>query len=623
MDVPASEPNAHLTSEQVPLSVDEPAELSDSHLDIADDELQRSIIAQWEQAMSMASLAEYVCAVCGRKTSLQQLVDVHPSRIDLRLLRNDELPVHVRPSTYNLEAYDRAILHPKGLTTCRERGNLSVCRQCFKPLCDGKMPRFALANWLYYGHDVLPAEVKQAFRAATPVERVLISRARASKISYKFSQLSGHYLEGTDHRISQSCLKGNIAIHPQDATHLNEVLPPTEDVIRDTVCAVFVGETKPTRETIAKLRPVLVRKSRVKCMIEFLIANNPWYSITPQFRGFSQQNLDQLFGHDAVHIDESVPCSIEIGHIQHNDALAGATDDYVAGRDDNLHPGEDNVLMENVGYTDSTESPVDYKGMTLRALAHCLKGGTFVKSQAGSRLIPDFENPRLLSWLFPHLDPWGIGGFYDARRRIALSLDQQLKYLLMLDDSPFRDDPDFAFVYYNIRQKRAVFDSMTFRVAASQREYVTSQLLQLDVSRLEKLIAAFKANPHHQVHDTGDAAIMNLLLKVNTVAHDLPGSNGYKVMLRNQIRGMTNFLGTPTLFVTLNPSDRDHPLVRLYSGQDIDVDSEMRGEELDRWQRTMLAAGKPSACARFFDRMIKQFIQVILRFKSPQRGLFG
>ncbi|KAI9065710.1 hypothetical protein FKP32DRAFT_1567353, partial [Trametes sanguinea] len=595
----------------------------DSHLDVADDELRRSIIAEWEQLMSSRSLAEFVCAVCGRRTPTDKVVTVEPSRIDLTLLRNDELPGNVLPTTYNLDAYDRAILHPKGLTKLREQGTLRICVECSRPLFDGVMPRFALANWLYYGHEELPSDVKTAFRLATHVERILVSRARGSRISYKFSQLPGHYLEGTDSRVSQSCVKGNVAIHPQDATHLNDVLPPVDDTIRDTVCAVFVGETKPTRETIAKLKPVLVRKSRVKCIIQFLVAHNPWYSVSTDFKGFSQENLDQLLGRDAVEVDEGVLCSMEIGHIQHSNAVTGATDGYVPGDDGALQSSSDGMLMENVGYTDDSESPVDYNGMSLRALAHCLKGGAFIKSQAGSKLIPDFENPRLLSWLFPHLDPWGIGGFYDARRRLPLSLDQQLKYLLMVDDSPFRDDPDFAFVYYNIRQKRAVFDSITFRVAASQREYVTEQLLKVDITRLEKLIAAFKSNPKHEVRDPDDAAILKLLLKVNTVTHDLPGSNGYKVMLRNQIRALTNFVGTPTLFITLNPSDRDHPLVRLYAGHDIDVESEARGEELSRWKRTMLAAANPSACARFFDRMITQFIEVVLRFKSPKRGLFG
>ncbi|KAI9069268.1 hypothetical protein FKP32DRAFT_1641248, partial [Trametes sanguinea] len=592
-------------------------------LTVPDAELKHAIIAEWEQAMSTSASLEIVCAACGRDTPPSRILTVNAHKIDFSLLRNDELPEHVLPTSYARSAYHGAILHPRGLTTLDVLGDVRLCKECSVQLYQGRMPKFALANWLYYGHERLPGDVRAAFNVSTHVERMLVSRARASRISYKFSQLPGHYLEGTDPRISQSCVKGNIAVHPQDATHLNSVLPPANDIIRDSICAVFVGETKPTRETIEKLKPVLVRKSRVKRMIEFLTANNPWYAPSHQFAGMSQQNLDTLFGPGTAHLDQGVPCAMEIGHIPLSDAVKAATDDYVPGRDDELRPKDDDMLMETVGYIDSDDSPVDYSTMSLRALKHCLNGGTFLKSQAGSQLIPDFENPQLLSWLFPHLDPWGIGGFYDSRRRVKLSLDQQLKYLLMVNGSPFRCDPDFAFVYYNIRQKRAVFDSITFRVAASEREFVIHQLLSVDVKRVDKLIAEFKVNPHYQPSAPEDIAIVRLLMKVNTVAHDLPGSNGYKVMLRNQIRALVNFEGPPTLFVTLNPSDRDHPLVRLYAGHEISIEDEMRGEELSRWQRSVIAAQNPSACARFFNKMISQFIHVILRYRRADRGLFG
>ncbi|KAI9056616.1 hypothetical protein FKP32DRAFT_1585466, partial [Trametes sanguinea] len=593
------------------------------HLSVVDEDIKRTIISEWEQSMRPEMLTEYVCAICGRDTPADSIALMDPCKIDFVLLRNDNLPEAAMPTTYNRDAYGGAILHPKGLTNTEHVAEVHVCKECSGPLRRGRMPRFSLANWLYYGHERLPDTVKQAFDACTHIERTLVSRARSSRISYKFSQLPGHYLEGTDPRVAQGFVKGNVAIHPQDATHLNNVLPPGTDQIRDSVCVVFVGATRPTRDTIRALKPMVVRKSRVKCIVEFLTRNNPWYAVSDDFQGFSQENLDALFGPQTTYVDEGVLCSVEVGHIQVSDAVDGATEDYVPGRDDGIVSNADDMLIETVGYTDTDDSPVDYNTMTMCALRHCLKGGSFIKSQAGSRLIPDFENSQLLSWLFPHLDPWGIGGFYDCRRRVTLSLSQQLKYLLTVHDSPFKRDPDFAFVYYNIRQKRAVFDSMTFRVAASERQYVTQQLLNVDIKRLDELIVAFKGNPHHRVTVPEDKAIVKLLLKVNAVAYDLPGSNGYKIMLRNQIRALINFVGSPTLFITLNPSDRDHPLVRLYAGHSIDLDGELRGEEISRWQRTMLAAGNPSACARFFDKMISQFISVVLGFSKSAGGLFG
>ncbi|KAI9060843.1 hypothetical protein FKP32DRAFT_1577333, partial [Trametes sanguinea] len=606
-------------------SVD-PTMESDAYLDIANTELRRAIISEWEKVMSLSALRDVVCAVCGRCSPEEKITYMKPARLDFSLLCNDSLPEEVLPISYARAEYGGAILHPKGMTRLEARGDLRVCNECRRDLTKRRMPKYALANWLYYGHDRLPDDVQIAFKESTHVERMLISRARASTISFKFSSLRGHALFGTSPQISQKCMKGNVAIHPQDATHLNEVLPPGNDVIRDTICAVFVGEKKPTKETIESLHPVCVRKSRVKKMIDFLISKNPHYSMSDEFRGFSQRNMDGLFGPDSAGVEVGVPCAMEVGHIEMSDAVEGATDSgYAPGVEVPQDPSlaDSDMLMENVGYTDGDDTPVSRDEMGRKALSHCLRGGSFVKSQAGSKFVPDFENPQLLSWLFPHLDPWGLGGFYEKRRQRPLTLDQQLKYLLVVDGSPFRHDPDFAFVYYNIRQKKAVLDSVSFQVGASQRERVIAELMRVNVAVLDKLIVAYSRNPRYRPESEEEKALARLLLKVNTVAHDLPGSNGYKITLRNQIRGLINFQGTPTLFITLNPSDRDHPLVRLYAGHEIDPEKEMRGEELSRWQRSVLAARNPDACARFFHKMITNFINVVLRFGRPGNGLFG
>ncbi|KAI9062251.1 hypothetical protein FKP32DRAFT_1574376, partial [Trametes sanguinea] len=596
-----------------------------SYLDIASEDLQRRIITEWEQNMCTARLKDDVCAVCGRLTSPNKIEVVDPLRICFEMLQNNDLPEAVRPITYSREEYSGAILHPKGLVHPERRGPIRVCNECKKDICHPtapRMPRFALANWLYYGHDRLPQSVKKAFQDSTHVERMLVSRARASKVSFKFSELKGHALYGTDPNVSQGCVKGNVAIHPQDATHLTEVLPPSNDVVRDTICAVFVGKTQPTKETIKGLAPVLVRKSRVKTMIDFLTQNNPKYAVSATFSGFSQDNMDALFENSNTG-DEDVLCAMEIGHIQVNDAVENATEGYVPSEDSPDSP-EDGMLVENVGYVDTQETlALNPRDMAIEAVAHCLRGRTFIKSQAGSRFIPDFENPSLLSWLFPHLDPWGLGGFFDARRERKLSLDQQLKYLLQVEGSPFCRDPNFAFVYYNIRQKKAVFDSVSFRVPASKRSQIIASILRLDVRKLDSLAKSFERNPRYKPTCEEESAILRLLAKVNTVSHDLPGTNGYKLALRNQIRGLIQREGTPTLFVTLNPSDRDHPLVRLYAGEDIVVEDHMRGVEMSRWKRMQLAARNPAACARFFDKMISSFIEVVLRPNREGKGLFG
>ncbi len=595
------------------------------YLEIASAELRRGIIGEWQELMSTARLRLEVCAVCGRKTKAEDIRRVDVDKLNLDLLQNEDLPAMVYPTTYDFELYGRALLHPSGMTERWSIGAVVLCGACEGELCGkGRMPKFALANWLYYGYDELPCDVMAAFKDATQFERVLVSRARASKISFRFSELKGHVMFGTDPAVSQRCVKGNVMVMPQDATHLNDVLPPPPEVLRDTVCTVFVGRTKPSKDTIARLGPVLVRKSRVRRMIAFLTEHNLHYRRAPDFGGLSETNMNLLFRAEEADEDVGIPCAMEIGFLEESEAIRGATADYATRDDGSVVPGDDDeMLMENVGYTDGDETALTYRQMKMRALKHCLMGGKFVRSQAGSQFVPDFQNPRLLSWLFPHLDPWGIGGFFEPTRKVQLTLEEQLAHLLQVHGYPFAGDPDFAFVYFNIMQKKAACDSVNFRVKVSQQQEIVRKLLSINVNVLQRLIDLYESDPKYEPVNVEERSVLHVLGQVRMVGRDLPGTAAYKVTLRNEIRSLVNFKGTPALFVTLNPSDVNHPLVRLFAGHNVSLEDAIVGEELTEWQRKLLAARNPVACALFFNTMMNAFIRVILRYGRPGRGLFG
>jgi len=74
--------------------------------------------------------------------------------------------------------------------------------------------------------------------------------------------------------------------------------------------------------------------------------------------------------------------------------------------------------------------------MKLRALEHCRSGGALVQSRQGSEPLSDFENESLLAWLFPHLDPFGIGGFHHPKRIHKLTLDDSSRTLYRLMEHP-------------------------------------------------------------------------------------------------------------------------------------------------------------------------------------------
>ena len=613
---------------------------TNSYMQIANESLRRSIIREWQQVMTTSNYGTLVCAPCGRRTISKNTRRLDVRRVDMSLLVNPALPAKVYPTTYNFALYGHALLNPEGMTDRWQLADLIACRPCYKELVDnGRMPKLCLANWLYYGYDELPPTVKDAFQASTPTERLLISRARASRISFRFSELKTKSQQQTDDvacssnssragrtaaATSQRCVKGNVLVVPQNATHLNTVLPPPPEVIRDTVCIVYVGRVKPSKTNIGKLGPALARKTRVRTMINFLIEHNVHYACDSTFHGFSEDNLDMLFSPDDNGEDEAMPCAIDVGFIEESEFISAAEADYTTRNIGTDSPAQDDpLLMDNVGYTLGDDSPVSYRDMKLKALSHCINGGRFVRSQSGDKFVPDFENPSLMSWLFPHLDPWGIGGFHEQSRSIPVSMEEQLKYLMELDDSPFQKDPDFAFVYFNILQKKAVCDSVRFRVAAAEQERIVKELLSINKDDLDRLISRLKANHSYQAQSDEEKRILQIVNRVGASLHDIPGTSGYKLKMRNEIRSLVAFRGTPAFFITLNPSDVNHPLVRLLSGHDICLETMERGQELTEWQRKLVVSRNPAACARFFHTVISSFITIILRHGKKDRGILG
>lgn len=599
-----------------------------------DDDLKREIILEWQREMGTENQRNGVCACCSVRVRAVTLKCLNVNRIDFSLLCNDDIPDHLLPTSYSTNAYDRALLNPKGLSdTQRKTGTISLCKLCASDLTakTPRMPRFALANWLYYAHDRLPEEVKMAFNSASVFEKLLIARARANRITLRYCENPSSVEYGHPHETSQRYNKGNVLVMPQDTLNLPSSLPPTLDEVRDSMCILMINHSKNvTPDNISTLKPSLVRKSRVAKLLNFLIANNPHYQVSDEFSGFSSNNLNALADESVGPDDDFVPPSVEIAHLDVTSGLGeiDVTADYTNRNDtdpndDSIH-NSDEILLENVGYTNGDTSPQNYHLMKLRALQHCLAGERYLESRTGSVAEKDFKNPRLLSWLFPHLDPWGIGGFHHEMRKRRISLEEQLSHLVSIDNSPFSADESFAFVYFNISQKKKLIEDCIFRVNERVYTTLTEQLMATPDDVIKRMEAKYQNNPtYYPDNDEEEKRLLRLLNQLQSINHKLPGSNGHKLRLRNEIRALIHRLGAPALWITINPSDVNNPLVRLIFGEDIKLEDLERGEDLKKFQRQVLAAKNPHVAAIYFDRVIKAFIEIILRHGRDKAGLFG
>ncbi len=206
----------------------------ESYLQAANESLKTSIIREWQTTISTENLELAVCGPCARRVPRKELSSVLPNDFDLALLRNDALPPRTWPTSYAFDLYQRALLDPRGLTDRWNLAAVSLCADCRRELIDkARMPRLSLANWLYYAHDTLPSTVSAAFANSSQFDRLLVARARASRISFRFTELHAkdtsnqEPIDAHESRVyDQRFVRGNVLIMPQNSTHLNSVLPP-------------------------------------------------------------------------------------------------------------------------------------------------------------------------------------------------------------------------------------------------------------------------------------------------------------------------------------------------------------------------------------------------------------
>jgi hypothetical protein len=363
------------------------------------------------------------------------------------------------------------------------------------------------------------------------------------------------------------------------------------------------------------MRPVLVTKSIVKTLIEFLIANNPWY----QQCGveYSQSNMDDLFDAQDGDSDIGVPKALEICHLPKDDFVEG---DGVDNPCEVLTPEDidvGDVVLESVGFTKGDHSVASREKMKLHALAYVLDHNCFLMLQAGSQFMSD-NDPGLMSFLFPQLDPWDIGGFHHCGHTVQqhISMEAQLKSLLQQDDSPFVQDSNFAFICWNMIQKKEVSTNTSFRIGASLQKNLAAELRDIG-PMLTNLAEKWTLSTNTKPLSKEEKKAAKILCCLHASTRSLKGSAGYKLCRCNEIHLLMKRFSTPALFVTINLHDITSSLIPCVTGIKIKEWSTMTS-----FARAKVIASHPDAATIVFDLQMQSFIDIILRYKHGP-GIFG
>ncbi|KZP00510.1 hypothetical protein CALVIDRAFT_475995, partial [Calocera viscosa TUFC12733] len=595
-------------------------------------DLKRRIINDATETMSVRTQKRYPCGPCGRACTLKDLRSVNVNHIDWSLLRNDTIPHNLNPVSYNFEAYGRALLVPESLsdrTACA--GHVSVCSRCWSALQDSRTPDFALCNGYYYAADRVPEPVRSAFVNASVFELMLISRVCGNTVTFKYSNKPRTTDFGRPHGTSQSYMKGNVMVLPQDVLSLNNVLPPGPVDVAKSVVVLCTSNLSRDDHAIRSFKPVQVSPDKVRLLVKFLLEHNPAYSASEAGFdspcSFSDENCNALVDPEENRqgTARGLPPSVMIGHLTESDPALAATASY-DGREFVSSASEvtDSLLVDTVGWTDGDVTNVNYERMKLSALSWCLHGNSFIRSVSGSTSIQDFNCPRLLTWMWPKLDPFGLGSFGCDRFGKTVTLRSQVRHLLSLYNSPFATDSTFAFVCHNIIRKQEIYRTVRFRVKVSERTALLHRLSTVSVDSVCQLEQNLRKNPAYVARSSEERAIQSVVRRLGLTCMDLPGTPAYKLKCRNEVRSMCNVLSTPALYITINPFDRAHPLVRLLSGDELSIDDAVRGDDdTGAFRRSLLAANNPVATATFFRIVMESFIHDVLRYGKDGQGLFG
>ncbi|EIW78412.1 hypothetical protein CONPUDRAFT_61286, partial [Coniophora puteana RWD-64-598 SS2] len=328
------------------------------------------------------------------------------------------------------------------------------------------------------------------------------------------------------------------------------MLPPADDDVGNSICVLFTGASaRVTRDTLLHFKPLLASKSIVRTLISFLVENNPFYREADV--QFSEENLNNLFYPEHASLERAPLRAMQVCTLEGHDNVINAetfTSSHVTSAADADYYRDGDFVLPSVGYTAGERSVGSREEMKHIALTHVLNRNRFIWARSGSSFLSE-DDPCFLSSLFPHLDMFGIGAFNHPARLPSqkISIKAQTENMLRRHQSKFVGDPVFPFIMWNVVQKRNVRQNSSFTVPESTQMVIQRELLEV-APALVDLAAKWKKDPRASPVTHLERKAVQLLRQVQFTSTNIPGSPGYKLARRNEVRAMLPMYGTPALF---------------------------------------------------------------------------
>jgi hypothetical protein len=258
------------------------------------------------------------------------------------------------------------------------------------------------------------------------------------------------------------------------------------------------------------------------------------------------------------------------------------------------------------------------------AVAHAVRSMLHTKVPHDSTPVNQFDDPAFWANALPVLFPFGSGGYNPKSHPVKLSLTSWIRHMLLYHDGRFQTDPSFLYVCYNVLQTqvRLTMSHILYKkVFSNKATNVTNSLTTEMLAESLKVLAQSKT-----LRNQGPAAAHTTQFVDNAkvVGKEVNGSVFQRGACRPELCGLVTNKGLPNLFVTVNPSDIQNPIVSFWNSSDPGTDDApimqfnldtLAGAFPTENLRAKLVGDNPVLPALFFNTLIEAFLESFLGFE--------
>lgn len=183
----------------------------------------------------------------------------------------------------------------------------------------------------------------------------------------------------------------------------------------------------------------------------------------------------------------------------------------------------------------------------------------------------------------------------------------------------FRKTPHFPLITFNHEQIKSGTTGGYLLAKKQSFPIVADRLLNLDVDVLTNITKHLSDGERVKPVSDAEKACFQVIHDLDHVGRHVEGSITNKWYMQNEIWSLISYKGAPSWFITFSPADNRHPICLYFADTKEQFSPEIHGSDVCY----KLIANNPVAGARFFDFMVKAFIEHVLGVGCKHPGVYG